>query len=195
MECNKVFRDKYSYEQHLLKMHKEKWDEMLKSNISEKSQAYFKAPSAKFVDASGKKPYECEHCGEVVKKSEVAAHLLKHSREKVFQCKQCSATFSTAIEINKHVENHDSGKIHACTLCNRQCGTQTSLKIHMRKLHPESFNAPASEKDNVENHESEPIVESVEMDLSDLEPKQNQQLRRELQRKGCFNASFVMHYM
>ena len=132
---------------------------MLKSNISEKSEVYFKTPSSAFIGPTGKSPYECEHCGEVIKMSDVVAHLGKHSKEKVFQCKQCDATFSTAIEINKHVEKHDSGKIHACTLCNRQCGTQTSLKIHIRKLHPESFDALMShERGNVEKQQSEPNI-------------------------------------
>ena len=190
-ECNKVFRDKFAYEQHLFKMHKEKWDEMLKSNISEKSQVYFKTPSAKFVDISGKRPYECDQCGEVIKNSEteVSTHLLKHSREKVFQCKQCNTKFATAIELNKHVEEHDSGKIHACTLCSRQCSTQTSLKIHMRKLHPESFDVSASqEKDNVEKRPSEPNVEGVQMDLKGQEPKSEFTVKKEIVEEKLFQC-------
>ena len=165
VECNIIFRDKFAYERHLLKMHMEKWNEMLKSDISGNGQVYFKTPSSAFIGPTGKSPYECEHCGEVIKRSDVVAHLEKHSKEKVFQCKQCDATFATAIEINKHVEKHDSGKIHACTLCNRQCGTQTSLKIHIRKLHPESFDALMSqEKGNMEKGQSEPNVDSATME-------------------------------
>lgn len=85
--------------------------------------------------ATMKPMYKCEKCHRAFgTEKKYSVHLLSH--EQYRECTICNRTYAKAAYYN-HMARHTSRKSLFCSLCNRQFGTSSNFKRHMRKVHGE----------------------------------------------------------
>ncbi|XP_018335995.1 zinc finger protein 181 isoform X2 [Agrilus planipennis] len=85
---------------------------------------------------SYKNQYKCEYdgCGELFasvyeKKNHAEVHLFPENTE--FKCSICNATFSKAIERNKHIDSHSVAETYRCKSCQKSFPYYTALVKHI----------------------------------------------------------------
>ncbi|XP_056677283.1 zinc finger protein 570-like isoform X2 [Monodelphis domestica] len=77
---------------------------------------------------SAEKLYECKQCGKVFKrKDSLAVHQRIHSGEKPYECKQCGKSFTQRSHLGKHQSIHNGEKPYDC----KQCGKAFRLRDHL----------------------------------------------------------------
>ena len=64
----------------------------------------------------------------------------KHHKKKVdtLRCRSCGDRFVSAIELFNHLPVHDK-KMFQCKLCNEDCGTESGLLRHIRRMHKQDL--------------------------------------------------------
>jgi uncharacterized Zn-finger protein len=83
------------------------------------------------------RPFPCNSCEKSFKLNcDLVQHKLQHS-EKQFACDQCQSTFHKKIQLKQHYLIHLELKPHNCLDCSESFRLRKSLKIHIRKHHPE----------------------------------------------------------
>ena len=69
---------------------------------------------------SGKKPWECPHCGRRFnQKANMQRHLLIHNAERRFKCETCKKTFTQPQTLKAHMVVHADRKPHECHICGK----------------------------------------------------------------------------
>lgn len=70
---------------------------------------------------SGKKPWECPHCGRCFnQKANMQRHLLIHNAERKFKCETCGKTFTQPQTLKAHMVVHADKKPHECHICGKK---------------------------------------------------------------------------
>ena len=89
---------------------------------------------------SGEKPFVCKQCNySCTTASILKRHMLTHSGEKPFVCTQCSYSSTTAGNLKAHLLTHSGEKPFSCTKCNYCCTTAGSLKTHLLSFGRKTF--------------------------------------------------------
>ncbi|KAL7023481.1 hypothetical protein ACKWTF_012629 [Chironomus riparius] len=81
----------------------------------------------------GKFKYLCEDCKETfIDKCKYQIHIAsKHKKiEKLYECKECEKTFTSADYLRKHQITHKDEYPYPCTVCNQKFKWLTSLQAH-----------------------------------------------------------------
>ena len=58
-------------------------------------------------------------------------HLLTHTREKIYNCQQCTYSCSKAEHLRRHMMIHTGEMSYSCEQCTYSCSRADSLKRHM----------------------------------------------------------------
>ncbi|XP_059612814.1 zinc finger protein 317-like [Phlebotomus argentipes] len=81
--------------------------------------------------------FQCEVCGKtLVSKGSLLEHRSIHNSKKL-SCKICGKQLNTRTTLNQHVKTHSGEKNYICPVCSRGFTCNHSLKVHVRKLHPD----------------------------------------------------------
>ena len=89
---------------------------------------------------SGEKPFVCKQCNySCTTASILKRHMLTHSGEKPFVCTQCSYSSTTAGNLKAHLQTHSGEKTFSWTKCNYCCTTAGSLKTHLLSFGRKTF--------------------------------------------------------
>nr|XP_033480334.1 zinc finger protein 391-like [Epinephelus lanceolatus] len=82
---------------------------------------------------TGKKPLECDVCGEVFEcKSKFQRHLKTHTGEKPHTCNVCGKAFGRKYVLLVHMRTHTGEKPYTCNVCGKAFGHNSVLLVHMR---------------------------------------------------------------
>ena len=154
--CGKQANSHYGLQKHLACCHREEYDAIASQNkdIVKNCQTGLNVEKVQ-IDLS-----EATVAKEVV-------------GERLFQCKDCDAKFTTTNKLIDHAYNYHTDGAHICTFCGRQTDSQTQLRNHFRKVHKGTLGIGGMSQENddtTKKHQTEPNdIESVQMDFS--EPK------------------------
>ncbi|KAF7645769.1 hypothetical protein LDENG_00198430 [Lucifuga dentata] len=91
---------------------------------------------------SHSKPHLCSQCGKrFAQPKGLAAHLRRHTGEKLFQCSDCGTEFSYKSTFNRHMRQHGAKKNYTqtCTLCEGQFEGALALQRHKCSALGKSF--------------------------------------------------------
>ena len=89
---------------------------------------------------SMKVPCTYPGCLAVFTLSNLKVHMMKHSRDKLYECKKCDKTFKHAQGLKRHQAVHSGEKRHKCSVCPYDTHDPVLLKRHVlrhfgEKLH------------------------------------------------------------
>ncbi|CAL8142068.1 unnamed protein product [Orchesella dallaii] len=96
------------------------------------------------------RPYQCEHinCNKAYKtRSELNRHLVVHSGEKNFECRQCGKRFLRKQYLKTHLLRHEEALIWNCNLCSKMFVTQHDLDKHKVSYHKNGKRAQRVEEE------------------------------------------------
>ncbi|CAG0884891.1 unnamed protein product [Cyprideis torosa] len=83
-----------------------------------------------------KKIHQCTHCGKICSRpSDLIRHTRTHTREKPFECHNCSSSFTLEQNLKAHIRaKHDPKRPRQvqCDECKAFFANNSSLQIHMR---------------------------------------------------------------
>uniref|UniRef100_A0A673BF98 C2H2-type domain-containing protein n=1 Tax=Sphaeramia orbicularis TaxID=375764 RepID=A0A673BF98_9TELE len=65
------------------------------------------------------------------------------SKSRRFICDQCGKKFTQSAHLKSHLSVHTGERPYACSICSRSFIVQYSLKLHMKKCHPNSVGLSA----------------------------------------------------
>ena len=87
--------------------------------------------------------FECDHCFySTDSMPSWKRHSMKHTKEKLFSCLQCSFTSECSTMFSRHISKHDSQigteNGHKCTSCNFSASSIQKIKSHIQKTHSKS---------------------------------------------------------
>ena len=83
---------------------------------------------------SGEKPFNCKQCDySSTTGSQLKRHTKTHSGNKPFKCTQCDYSRTRANSLKKHMFNHSGEKAFRCEKCNYSCVEANALKKHKRR--------------------------------------------------------------
>lgn len=89
---------------------------------------------------SDQKPYPCDHCEKSYTQKEGLASHVKNCHPTVceivqHQCPLCDKAFCHPSGLSRHMAIH-SGKQYICEVCHRNFNDSSSLRRHLKKMHP-----------------------------------------------------------
>ncbi|XP_053698101.1 zinc finger protein 3 homolog [Sabethes cyaneus] len=117
---------------HVQSVHKEEQYPMLKCPHCPKTFVSSMQLSNHKQIHSGK--HDCPECGAShMTKKLLQYHMdIKHSNGRVYDCSDCSATFTSLRQLNLHEVLHTKGKQHQCEFCEKSFLRRFQLVIHTR---------------------------------------------------------------
>lgn len=175
-QCNKHFSTTSNYRRHLKYVHELDLDEV----------------------GTPIPMYECGKCRRTfATEKKYAAHLASH--EQYRECTICNRTYAKAAYYN-HMARHTSGKTLLCTMCDRQFGTSSNFKRHMRRIHSIDDTAAMAQADGVkcevcsEEFKNKILLSRHMIDYHSVAVKQEQeQVTCELCQKKIVKEQFRQH--
>ena len=79
------------------------------------------------------KEHKCQHCGKGFSvRSHLTAHLVAHTQERPFECKDCGKFFTSKGALYNHGGVHNPLK---CDHCDRLFAQKASLNYHIQSVH------------------------------------------------------------
>ena len=99
------------------------------------------------------KKIKCDNCSETFStKSEINKHILETHAEKPekHQCNKCPQNFNSKTELNEHILQIHDGKPHSCEFCGKSFAQSETLKWHLKLTHKKDFQASNNEVKIVE---------------------------------------------
>ena len=88
---------------------------------------------------------ECNSCGKVISKNNLAVHLKTHGDASV-RCQICDKRFKTKNSLNQHVLTHQKPPDIKCPNCSINLHSKTSLKLHVQAQHEQLSNLKKHQK-------------------------------------------------
>ncbi|XP_062576504.1 zinc finger protein 892-like [Saccostrea cucullata] len=82
----------------------------------------------------GVKPHQCDVCGKGFRtRMNLVLHKRRHHEVKIFKCgeEDCTMTFCTKMELQRHLAAHSKLKDYMCNICNKTYSRFQYLKEHM----------------------------------------------------------------
>ncbi|KAH9492453.1 hypothetical protein Btru_029141 [Bulinus truncatus] len=88
------------------------------------------------LDTAGSSKKWCPHCHETFSDGwDLKNHFTSvHKDVKMYICKFCDRVYQTAMGLHYHIQRH-SGKNYLCAVCNKTFTRDSTLKLHLRKIH------------------------------------------------------------
>ena len=88
-------------------------------------------PKKHLLIHSGENPFKCRQCNYFCKQTgDLKKHILTHSGKKAFKCAQCTYSASLASNLRTHMLSHSGEKPFSCTQCICSCLRSFVLKTH-----------------------------------------------------------------
>ncbi|XP_018336364.1 zinc finger protein 808-like [Agrilus planipennis] len=80
--------------------------------------------------------YTCPYCGrKYAMKSNIDAHIRRHTGEKPFACHLCDKKFADKAVLQRHFYTHSNVRNFKCDYCEKEYKSNDVLKIHLKKAH------------------------------------------------------------
>ncbi|XP_045509669.1 zinc finger protein 528-like [Colias croceus] len=113
-KCEKIFRDKYQFKQHIARVHEDPIIQCPVCKISLRKRGLNRHLSRH----AGRKDFKCEVCGwSGYNNGELTIHRFrKHSEDKRYTCKLCPYKTYKSKSMNSHENRHKSGQF-CCNIC------------------------------------------------------------------------------
>jgi len=143
-ECDTVFRCPTALKKH---MYKHTGEELpYPCNICGKRFVINSALRDHLMRHAGIKNHVCPYCGVgKTTRQEWNAHILTHTKEKKFKCRQCDHASHNKQALSNHVKVvHEKRKDFACQYCGKTFGKSHACKVHVfcrRMLSRTSFHS------------------------------------------------------
>jgi len=131
-ECNKLFKDKRSWEEHM-RFHKGEKPFICDLSSCQKQFSRLSSLLKHKRIHEGNKPYRCKICNHTfTQSSNLRRHERIHSGEKPYSCEFCQKTFLTNSNLKQHKIIHmDMRNKYKCEQCDRAYFYKSSLKKHL----------------------------------------------------------------
>ena len=131
--CNKVFTKIYPLRQHM-RIHSS--EKRYECNICKKRIKYKPNLDRHMRNHTINETFQCEKCNKLFSQKEHLLVYLKkpHVEGKPFQCKMCKKEFKTKSEVDAHMRRHSGERPFKCNICKKGSKTKADLSRHM-KIH------------------------------------------------------------
>ena len=103
------------------------------------------------------KPNMCYLCGHTVA-ANLTRHIKTHTREKLYDCKDCGKLFPSRTKRTHHMLSH-TGE-YLCHLCGKQYALKTSLDLHIKKKHVNTLMAPQKKTTRLHTPDNEAMSQN-----------------------------------
>ncbi|CAL4177665.1 unnamed protein product, partial [Meganyctiphanes norvegica] len=134
-ECGYYAKNKYTYNQHIINVHK---PEERRFSCTECDLKFSEAYKLKYhmKRHKGERHFICDVCGkQFVNLCNMQRHRWIHENKKPFQCTTCNKAFRSKFNLQIHMHSHTNEKFFFCAECKFGALTQGDLKIHMQSVH------------------------------------------------------------
>ena len=122
--CEKEFRYKATFKNHLWKVHNMKF-EIKKENSDDQ---YMQAPIV------SEKQFHCQHCEKTfLHKKSLRIHERTHTGENPYSCNNCDEKFMELKKLQRHQKFH----CQKCPICNEMFQSKLLKMDHIVSVHPE----------------------------------------------------------
>jgi len=132
-KCNKIFKSKWSMNDHLNQVHMG----LPKSYSCSECLETFTSKHVKAVHErlhKGSKGLQCAECGVSFQTFQsLQHHRSKHTGEFSYNCESCGKGFNNFKLLEEHCHTHTGDKPYACTECNKSFANRGSLWLHRKK--------------------------------------------------------------
>ena len=119
---------------------------------------------------SGSMETQCNSCGKVISKNNLAVHLKTHGYAS-FRCQICDKRFKTKNNLNQHVLTHQKPPDIKCPNCTIILHSKTSLRLHVQAQHEqikyncEFCKAELTQLSNLKKHQKK-CIRRVQVQVS-----------------------------
>jgi len=133
--CGQGFMRNYGLKRHIIKAHTGEMEH--KCEFCNKGFFELNSLREHTRQHTGERPFQCDICSKTyTTRDGLKVHKFAHSEVKQFKCNVCNKAFHKSTVLRNHMFIHSNHKF-ACTFCPKEFNRKDKLVEHQKRMHPD----------------------------------------------------------